>query len=96
MNKFLMISGMALYVLWILGLTTSLTLGGAIHILPVIALQLIFIWLSSGDGFKMRNISGKHGEYRERNAFYETRTEKIMGMNASRINYKGERRTRIA
>lgn len=37
-----------LFVLWLLGLITSYTLGGFIHVLPVIAIIVIILRLISG------------------------------------------------
>jgi len=39
-----------LIVLWLLGLVTSYTLGGFIHILLVVAIIAILIWLIQGRG----------------------------------------------
>jgi len=47
MNTILVI-GLVLVVLWALGLVTSYTLGGAIHILFVVAVILIILWLLKG------------------------------------------------
>ena len=44
----LLVIGLVLIVLWALGLITSYTLGGGIHILIVIAVILIVVWLVSG------------------------------------------------
>ena len=41
----LLIIGIILVVLWLLGLITSFTLGGFIHILLVIGIILVVIWL---------------------------------------------------
>ena len=38
----------ALLVLWLLGLVTSYTLGGGIHILLALAVIFILVWLLSG------------------------------------------------
>ena len=35
-------------ILWVLGILTSYTLGGFIHILPVAAVVLILIWMIEG------------------------------------------------
>lgn len=40
--------GIIFLVLWALGLVTSYTLGGAIHILFVLAVILIIVWLLKG------------------------------------------------
>ena len=34
--------------LWVLGIVTSYTLGGFIHILPVVAVVLILVWMIDG------------------------------------------------
>lgn len=47
MNLLLTI-GLILAVLWLLGLISSYTLGGGIHILLVIAVILIIAWLING------------------------------------------------
>ena len=41
----LLIIGIILVALWVLGLITSFTLGGLIHVLLVIGIILIVIWL---------------------------------------------------
>jgi len=41
----LLIIGIVLVALWLLGLITSFTLGGLIHILLVIGIILIVVWL---------------------------------------------------
>jgi hypothetical protein len=38
----------ALLILWLLGLVTSYTLGGGIHILLALAVIFILVWLLSG------------------------------------------------
>ena len=38
-----------LLVLWLLGLVTSCTLGGFIHILPVIAIVMLLVRIISGN-----------------------------------------------
>lgn len=47
MNLLLTI-GLILAVLWLLGLISSYTLGGGIHVLLVIAIILIIAWLING------------------------------------------------
>jgi thiamine transporter ThiT len=47
MNLLLTI-GLILAVLWLLGLISSYTLGGGIHILLVIAIILVIAWLING------------------------------------------------
>ena len=37
-----------LLVLWLLGMATSYTLGGFIHILLVLAIVMVFIWIGQG------------------------------------------------
>ncbi|MBN2546913.1 MAG: lmo0937 family membrane protein [Spirochaetes bacterium] len=44
MVNLLLIIGVILTVLWLLGLISSYTLGGGIHILLVIAVIVIIIW----------------------------------------------------
>jgi len=44
--------GLILFVLWFLGLITSYTLGGGIHLLLVIAIILIVIWVVTGRSLK--------------------------------------------
>jgi len=48
MANLLLTAGLVLFVLWVLGLVTSYTLGGGIHVLLVIALIMIIIWLIFG------------------------------------------------
>jgi len=48
MVKLLWVVGLVLLVLWLLGLITSHTLGGGVHILLVIAIIAIVVWLVSG------------------------------------------------
>ncbi len=48
MANLLLAAGLILFVLWLLGLITSYTLGGGIHVLLVIAIILIIIWLLFG------------------------------------------------
>jgi len=45
MLNLLLAIGLILFVLWLLGLITSFTLGGGIHVLLVIAVVVIIIWL---------------------------------------------------
>jgi hypothetical protein len=45
MVNLLVAIGVILFVLWVLGLITSYTLGGYIHILLVIGLICIVVWL---------------------------------------------------
>ncbi len=44
----LLAMGLILVVLWMLGLITSYTLGGYIHILLVIAIIFVIVWLVTG------------------------------------------------
>jgi hypothetical protein len=44
----LLVIGLILVVLWVLGLITSYTLGGGIHILLVIAIIAIIVWFVMG------------------------------------------------
>jgi hypothetical protein len=48
MGRLLLIVGIVLLVLWLLGLITSVTFGGGIHVVLVIAIILIVIWLVAG------------------------------------------------
>jgi hypothetical protein len=48
MGRLLLIAGIILLVLWLLGLITSVTFGGGIHVVLVIAIILIVIWLVAG------------------------------------------------
>ena len=48
MINLLVAVGVILLVLWVLGLVTSYTLGGGIHILLVIAIIVIIIWFVLG------------------------------------------------
>lgn len=48
MVNLLLIAGVVLFALWALGLITSYTLGGGIHILLVIGVILVVVWLISG------------------------------------------------
>jgi hypothetical protein len=45
MLNLLLTIGVILAVLWLLGLITSTTLGGGIHVLLVIAIIVFIIWL---------------------------------------------------
>ncbi len=45
MFNLLLAVGLILFVLWILGLITSYTLGGYVHIVLVIAVIFLVIWL---------------------------------------------------
>jgi hypothetical protein len=45
MVNLLLAVGLVLFVLWVLGLITSYTLGGYVHIVLVIALICFVIWL---------------------------------------------------
>ena len=44
----LLIVGLVLFVLWVLGLITSYSFGGGIHMILVIAVILVIIWFISG------------------------------------------------
>lgn len=45
MANLLLIIGVVLVVLWLLGLVSSFTLGGFIHVALVIGLILVVVWL---------------------------------------------------
>ncbi len=45
MLTLLLVIGIILFVLWLLGLITSRTFGGFLHIALIIAIILIIIWL---------------------------------------------------
>ncbi len=45
MANILLIIGVVLVILWLLGLVSSFTLGGFIHVALVIGLILVVIWL---------------------------------------------------
>lgn len=49
MNTLLVI-GIVLFVLWLLGIVSSYTLGGAVHVLVVIAVILVIVWFIRGKG----------------------------------------------
>ena len=44
MVNLLLVAGLVLFVLWLVGLITSFTLGGGIHVLLVIAIITIIVW----------------------------------------------------
>lgn len=44
MYNLLLITGLDIFVFWLVGLITSFTLGGSIHILLVIGIVFIIIW----------------------------------------------------
>jgi hypothetical protein len=44
----MLIVGVVLLILWALGLITSYSMGGGIHVLAVIALVLFVVWFVSG------------------------------------------------
>jgi hypothetical protein len=48
MGRLLLIAGIVLFVLWILGLISSFTLGGGIHVLLVLAIILVVCWAILG------------------------------------------------
>ena len=48
MGRILLAGGLILFLLWLLGLITSFTLNGGIHILLVVAVILAVLWLISG------------------------------------------------
>ncbi len=50
MYNLLLVVGLILLVLWLLGLITSFTLGGGIHLLLVIGVIFFIIWLVFGRG----------------------------------------------
>lgn len=52
MANILLIVGVVLVLLWILGLVSSYTLGGFIHVALVIGLILVVVWL-------VRRLSGR-------------------------------------
>ena len=45
MANILLIIGVVLVILWLLGLVSSFTLGGFIHVVLVIGLILVVVWL---------------------------------------------------
>lgn len=45
MANLLLIVGVVLVILWLLGLVSSFTLGGFIHVALVIGLVLVVVWL---------------------------------------------------
>jgi hypothetical protein len=48
MVNLLLVAGLILFVLWLLGLITSFTLGGGIHVLLVVAVISVIIWFIVG------------------------------------------------
>lgn len=48
MLNLLWVAGAVLIVLWLLGLITSVTFGGGVHGLLVIAIILIVVWFVAG------------------------------------------------
>jgi len=54
MFNLLLVIGLIFIVLWALGLVTSYTLGGAIHVLLVIAIIAIIVWLVLGRSYGRR------------------------------------------
>ena len=48
MVNLLLVAGLVLFVLWLVGLITSFTLGGGIHVLLVIAIITIIVWFVVG------------------------------------------------
>jgi len=48
MPNLLIFAGIVLFILWLLGLITSFTLGGGIHILLVVAIIMFVAWLIVG------------------------------------------------
>jgi hypothetical protein len=54
MVNLLLVIGVILVVLWVLGLITSYTLGGGIHVLLVIAIIAIIVWFVMGRGYGHR------------------------------------------
>jgi hypothetical protein len=48
MVNLLLIAGIVLFVLWLLGLITSFTLGGGIHALLVVGIILVIVWFVTG------------------------------------------------
>jgi hypothetical protein len=48
MTNLLWVAGLVLIVLWLLGLITSVTLGGGVHALLVIAVILFIVWFVTG------------------------------------------------
>jgi hypothetical protein len=48
MGRLLLVAGLFILLLWVLGLITSYTLGGGIHILLVVAIILLIVWVISG------------------------------------------------
>jgi hypothetical protein len=47
MMNLLLIIGLILFILWLLGLITSFTLGGYLYIVLVVAIIMFVIWLIS-------------------------------------------------
>jgi len=45
MINLILIIGIILAILWLLGLVTSYTLGGAIHVLVVISIIMFIVWV---------------------------------------------------
>jgi hypothetical protein len=45
MLTLLLVIGVILFILWALGLITRRTMGGGVHVLVVIAVNLIVLWL---------------------------------------------------
>jgi hypothetical protein len=48
MVNLLWVAGLVLVVLWLVGLITSVTFGGGVHGLLVIAIILIIVWFVTG------------------------------------------------
>jgi hypothetical protein len=48
MVNLLLVVGIVLFVLWLVGLITSVTFGGGVHVLLVIAIIAIVVWFVVG------------------------------------------------
>ncbi len=48
MVNLLLAVGLILFVLWVLGLITSYTLGGYVHIMLIVGIILIVVWFIMG------------------------------------------------
>jgi Flp pilus assembly protein TadB len=48
MGRFLLVSGLVLLLLWVLGLISSFTFNGGIHVLLVVGIILLIVWVIVG------------------------------------------------
>jgi hypothetical protein len=48
MIHLLLVASIVLFVLWLIGLITSVTFGGGVHVLLVIAIITIIVWFVVG------------------------------------------------